>query len=144
MSMILLLPATIGIEFGVLLMAGTVFTWNQSAELLRSSAHEDQMENGNHWKTLHRPKNSVELSDIEIWVRSLFYCHFPSLTYFCIWFITYKDMQRERDYGYKGIYDTPQIKLAITIAWILLLVIIFRPLQLKKQDKFINKDNKII
>ena len=57
-------PATIGIGFVVLLMEVILFTGNQSAELLWSSAHEEQMEN------IRKPcvdqKNRVELSDIEI------------------------------------------------------------------------------
>ena len=64
-------------------------------------AHEEEMENVG--KPCLDRKNGVELSDIEIWIPSLFYFHFPNLTYFYIWYITHVDMQRERDYGYKGI-----------------------------------------
>jgi len=63
MSLILLPPATIGIGFAVLLIAVAVFTWNQLAELLRSYAHEEQVENigkpsvdqKKQWKSEYRP-----------------------------------------------------------------------------------------
>lgn len=64
---------------------------------------------------VEQKKNSVELSDIEIWVQPLFYCHFPSLTYFYIWYITDVDMQRGGIMAVKA-FDTRQIKWAITIA----------------------------
>ena len=60
----------------------TVSTLKQQAELLGSSSHEEQTENVG--KPCVDQKNGVELSDIEILASSLFYCHFPSLLYFCI------------------------------------------------------------
>ena len=78
-------------------------------------------------------KPSVDQKTVKIWVPPLFYSHFPSLWYFCIGYITHVDMQRERDYGYRGIYDIRQIKWAITIAYIFLRIIICRPLRLKNK-----------
>ena len=77
-----MLAATIVFVFGVLLMKVTVFTRNQQAELRRSSSREEQTEN------VRNPcvdqENGAELSIIEILAPSLFYCHLPSLLYFCI------------------------------------------------------------
>ena len=57
-------------------------TWIQQPELFLLSAQQELRKNIA--KAGVDKKNGVELCDIEIWVPSLFYCHFPTLIYLCL------------------------------------------------------------